>query len=72
MRSNQQVRAYLSKLNETYSWRTLGKWFGIPFGTLASIASGGKIPGRYRGRLGQVPLGKMSVKDLKWSLENRA
>ena len=70
------VRELLNTLNKDYhvSWERIGAFLGVPAGTLWNIANGGKIPRKWKRRLGvryNVDLWDMPVRELRWAIENR-
>lgn len=74
--STDTARDWLRWLNGTkgFAWGKIASVIGVPAGTLWAIANGGKIPSKWKPRLG-VYYGRvlydMPVSELRWALENR-
>ena len=74
--STDTARDWLLWLNSTLdiSWQRISLVLGVPAGTLWSVAHGGKIPSKWKPRLGvyyKRVLYDMPVAELRWALENR-
>jgi hypothetical protein len=70
------VRIMLKTLNGYYgvSWNKLSRFLGVPVGTLWRIANGGKIPKKWKQKLGVYynrKLYDMPVDELRWAIEHR-
>jgi hypothetical protein len=55
-------------------WHGLNDFLGIPVGTLWRFANGGKLPAKYKPKLGiyyDRKLNDMPTKELRWALNNR-
>jgi len=69
-------RKVLNRLNSTYgvSWEKISEITGISIGSLCRYADGGKLPNKYKSRLGLVyyhDLFAMPEKELYWAIKNR-
>jgi len=74
--NTETARDWLNTLNATLDipWERISLVLGIPLGTLCHIAHGGKIPSKWKPKLGvyyKRRLHDMPVAELRWSLENR-
>jgi hypothetical protein len=74
--NTETARDFLNTLNRMYdvSWERIASVIGVPVGTLWHIANGGKIPPKWKPKLGvyyKRVLYDMPVAELRWALENR-
>jgi hypothetical protein len=66
----------LKTLNRYYgvSWNKLSVFLGIPAGTLWRFANGGKLPSKWKSRLGiyyDRKISDMPSDELLWAIQNR-
>ena len=66
---SKHIKHQVRTVGKTYA--ELGRETGVPAGTLWHIANGGKVPRRWRARLGLMRLFDMPVAELRWAIENR-
>ena len=74
--NTEEARKWLNTMNKDYhiSWERLGMFLGVPFGSLSRFAKGGKLPHKYKKKLGiyyDRKLHDMPKRELRWALENR-
>ncbi len=74
--STEGARTMLHTLNATYhvSWAGISEFLGVPAPTLSRFAKGGKLPHKYKRKLGLYydrKISDMPKKELRWAIEHR-